>query len=181
MKTPTISVIIPVYNSERYLRDSLNSLLQQTFKDWEAICVNDGSTDLSGQILQEYAAKDKRFMIISEPNSGQSVARNTALAAAKDKYIAFLDADDRISGNFLEKLYDAAEATNADMAIASIQLEKISKKDGKLKHKYRLHFKEQKVYTSSDGLYEALKLPRNCFVWNKALPQNSIQYAFFAA
>ncbi len=167
MKTPIISVIIPVYNSERYLRDSLNSLLQQTFEDWEAICVNDGSTDSSGQILQEYAAKDNRFMIISEPNSGQSVARNTALAAAKGKYIAFVDADDRISDDFLEKLYNAVEATNADLAIASIQIEKISKKDGTLKRKYRLHFKEQKIYTSSAELYTVLKLPRNCFVWNK--------------
>ena len=137
------------------MRASLDSLLKQTFEDWEAICVNDGSTDSSEQILQEYAAKDNRFMIISESNSGQSVARNTALAAAKGKYIAFLDADDHISDNFLKILYDAAEATNADMAIASIQLEKISKKDGKLKHKYRLFFNEQKIYTSSAELYTA--------------------------
>lgn len=167
MKIPIISVIIPVYNSERYLRDSLNSLLSQTFEDWEAICVNDGSTDSSGLILQEYAAKDKRFIIISEPNSGQSVARNKALELAKGKYIAFLDADDLLKENFLEALYNAAEATNADMAIASIQIEKISKKDGNLKRKYRLQFKEQKVYNSSAELYEALKLPRNCFIGYK--------------
>ena len=167
MKIPAISVIIPVYNVERYLSKSLNSLLAQTFEDWEAICVNDGSTDSSERILQEYAAKDNRFTIISEANSGQSVARNTALEAAKGKYIAFLDADDHISDDFLEKLYNAAEATDADMAIASIQLEKISKKDGKLKRKYRLLFKEQKIYNSSSELYNVLKLPRNCFIWNK--------------
>lgn len=78
--------------------------------------------------MQEYAAKDKRFIIISEPNSGQSVARNKALELAKGKYIAFLDADDLLKENFLEALYNAAEATNADMAIASIQIEKINKK-----------------------------------------------------
>lgn len=178
MKSPAVSVIIPVYNTERYLHVSLDSLLKQTFEDWEAICVNDGSTDSSEQILQEYAAKDNRFMIISEPNSGQSVARNTALAAAKGKYIAFLDADDRISDNFLKILYDAAEATNADIAIASIQLEKISKKDGKLKHKYRLFFNEQKIYTSSAELYTALKLPRNCFIWNKLYRKTAYKMHF---
>ena len=128
MKIPEISVIIPVYNAERYLRDSLNSLLQQTFEDWEAICVNDGSADSSAQILQEYAAKDNRFIIISEPNSGQSVARNKALELAKGKYVAFLDADDLLKENFLESLYNAAEATGADLAIASIQSEKVHKK-----------------------------------------------------
>lgn len=124
MKNPAISVIIPVYNVERYLRNSLNSLFSQTFKDWEAICVNDGSTDMSEQILREFAAKDKRFTIISQSNSGQSVARNKALAVAKGKYIAFLDSDDIISNDFFEKLYNAAEQTGADMAIASIKREK---------------------------------------------------------
>lgn len=167
MKIPEISVIIPVYNAERYLRDSLNSLLQQTFEDWEAICVNDGSADSSAQILQEYAAKDNRFTVISEPNSGQSVARNKALELAKGKYVAFLDADDLLKENFLESLYNAAEATGADLAIASIQSEKVHKKTGKIVRKYRLRFEKQQIYTSAAELYNVLKLPRNCFIWNK--------------
>lgn len=178
MKNPAISVIIPVYNVEHYLRNSLNSLCSQTFKDWEAICVNDGSTDMSEQILREFAAKDKRFTIISQSNSGQSVARNKALAVAKGKYIAFLDSDDIISNDFFEKLYNAAEQTGADMAIASIKREKTRKHDGKLKRRWLLLFKEQKIYTSTAKIYTALKLPRNCFIWNKLYRKDAYDMHF---
>ena len=93
---PKISVIIPVYNVEKYLRECLDSLLNQTFKDIEIICVNDGSTDGSLNILNEYASKDSRFIIINQNNQGLSAARNNGLNVAKGDYVAFLDSDDYI-------------------------------------------------------------------------------------
>jgi glycosyltransferase involved in cell wall biosynthesis len=98
------SIIIPVYNVELYLKDSLDSVLNQSFADWEAICVNDGSTDGSASILEEYADKDSRFKIISQSNGGLSAARNTGINAAKGDYILFLDSDDWMELNALEVL-----------------------------------------------------------------------------
>lgn len=98
------SIIIPVYNVEKYLRDCLDSVVGQTFADWEAICVDDGSTDGSAVILEEYAEKDSRFEIISQSNGGLSAARNTGMKAAMGDYIVFLDSDDWIEDNALEIL-----------------------------------------------------------------------------
>lgn len=178
MMTPEISVVVPVYNVEPYLRSALDSLLAQTFGNWEAICINDGSTDSSWQILQEYANKDKRFKIFSQPNEGVSVARNKALELSQGKYIAFLDSDDHISEKFLEKLYDAAEQTGADLAIASIKQEKIRKKDGKFVIKNRLLLTARKIYTSMAELYILLKLPRTCFITNKLYRKSAYDMHF---
>lgn len=98
------SVIIPVYNVESYLRECLDSVLCQTFQDWEAICVNDGSSDNSLAILDEYAAKDSRFKVVSQTNGGLSAARNTGMDNASGEYIVFLDSDDWIEYNTLEIL-----------------------------------------------------------------------------
>lgn len=101
---PTFSFIIPVYNVEPYLRDCLDSVLAQTCSDWEAICINDGSTDDSLSILQAYAARDKRICIINQPNGGLSAARNNGISNAKGEYIFFLDSDDWILPDALERL-----------------------------------------------------------------------------
>lgn len=90
----TFSIIVPVYNVAPYLRECLDSLLAQTFTDWECLCVNDGSTDNSGAILDEYAAKDRRFKVFHKPNGGVSSARNLALDHAQGDWFAFLDSDD---------------------------------------------------------------------------------------
>ena len=89
-KNIEISVIVPVYNSVRYMRQCLDSIVNQTFKDIEIICVNDGSTDSSLEILEEYASKDDRFVVINQENGGAGKARNTGLAAARGKYLSFL-------------------------------------------------------------------------------------------
>ena len=83
---PIVSIIIPVYNVERFLRRCLDSVLRQTFQNWHAICVNDGSTDNSLEILQEYAMRDARFEIINKKNSGSSEARNTGMKYARGEY-----------------------------------------------------------------------------------------------
>ena len=94
------SIIIPVYNVASYLRECLDSVLAQTFTDWEAICIDDGSTDGSGAILDEYAVRDARFRVIHQKNAGVSVARNAALDVAKGEWICFVDADDWISATW---------------------------------------------------------------------------------
>ena len=100
-----ISFVIPIYNASPTLHRCLDSLLSQTESDWEAICVNNGSTDVSLSILNEYAAKDKRFKIITQENQGSGVARNCGIDVAQGKYLAFLDADDWLAldmiSNFL--------------------------------------------------------------------------------
>lgn len=103
-----LSVIIPVYNCERYLKECLDSIRAQTFKDFEAICVDDGSTDSTAAILEEFAALDPRFKVIHQPNGGQGKARNTGLDNAKGDYIAFVDADDWVEPNYFELLLSFA-------------------------------------------------------------------------
>lgn len=101
---PKFTLIIPVYNVEAFLRQCLDSVLNQTFSDWEAVCVNDGSTDGSAAILEDYAAKDNRFQVVTQSNGGLSAARNTGLEAAKGEYILFLDSDDWLVENALKVL-----------------------------------------------------------------------------
>lgn len=105
--TPVIAVIVPVYNTEKYLRQCLDSLLNQTYKDFEVICVNDGSTDSSGSILEEYSNKDKRIKVIHKNNGGLSSARNTGLDEVKSPFVMFLDSDDTIEPTTLSKVYSA--------------------------------------------------------------------------
>ena len=110
-----VSIIVPVYNGEKYLNQCLDSISNQTLKNIEIICVNDGSTDKTGTILSHYSSKDKRFKIINTKNKGQGSARNTALNEAKGKYVAFVDADDWIDLNSMKLLYEFAETHDLDM------------------------------------------------------------------
>ena len=110
-----VSVIIPVYNVEKYLEKCLGSLINQSLTDIEFICINDGSTDNSLEILNRYAAKDKRFTVISQENRGQGVARNKGLEVAKGEYIGFVDPDDRVEENMFESLYVKAKDFNLDL------------------------------------------------------------------
>lgn len=108
---PKISIIVPVYNVEKYLHECVNSILEQTFTDFELILVNDGSQDNSGAICDEYAAKDNRITIIHQENQGQAAARNNAIAIAKGEWIHFVDSDDSIHPQMLEILYSAVDET----------------------------------------------------------------------
>lgn len=109
-----ISIIIPIYNVEKYLRECLDSLINQTFKDIEIICINDGSTDSSLSILEDYAQKDNRIILINQENQGQGVARNNGIDISKGEYIAFVDPDDFIELDAFQILYDYTK-TNADV------------------------------------------------------------------
>ena len=110
--SPEISIIVPVYNVEQYLRRCLDSIRAQTFTDWECILIDDGSPDASGAVCDEYAAKDCRFRVIHQENRGVSAARNAGLDAARGEWIAFVDSDDWIEPSFLaEQVSDSADGT----------------------------------------------------------------------
>lgn len=115
MQNPLVSVIIPVYNVEKYLRQCLDSVINQTLKDIEIICVDDGSTDTSLEILKEYKEKDDRITILTQQNQYAGVARNHGLSIAKGKYLSFLDSDDFFDLNMLKEMYNKAEIDKSDI------------------------------------------------------------------
>ena len=114
MKTK-ISVIIPVFNGAKYLPRCLGSLLNQTFQDWVAICIDDGSTDNTAIVLDKYATQDKRFIVIHKKNAGVSAARNDGIKLAESEYIHFMDADDILDTDYYEKIMKAANQIKADI------------------------------------------------------------------
>lgn len=113
-----VSVIIPVYKAEKYLRRCLDSLIAQTFTDWAAICVDDGSPDRSPAILDEYAARDKRIRVIHKSNAGVSAARNDGINNADGEFIHFMDADDWIDPEYYAAMVTVAHDTAADMVVS---------------------------------------------------------------
>ena len=117
-EAPALSLLVPVYNVERYLRECLQSVQAQTFKDIEVICINDGSTDGSRPIIEEFLC-DPRFRVIDKPNSGYGASMNCGLDAARGTYLAILESDDFVEPDALELLFAAAERTGADVAKAN--------------------------------------------------------------
>ena len=100
MTQPLVSIVIPVFNVERHLRQCLDSVLRQTLKEWECICIDDGSPDGSGAILDEYGNKDARFKIIHQRNRGVSAARNLGIKLASAPYLTFIDSDDWVEDDW---------------------------------------------------------------------------------
>lgn len=117
-----VSVIVPVYNVEKYLRDCLDSVVNQTLEDIEIICVNDGSTDNSLAILEDYAEKDSRIRIINQENKGLGGARNTGLYNANGEYISFIDSDDWIEPNTFEESYNMSKDLDLDMLMFQMKV-----------------------------------------------------------
>ena len=117
-----VSVLVPVYNVEKYLGQCLDSIINQTFTDIEIICVNDGSTDKSGDILNSYAEKDSRIIVVDKKNGGLPSARNAGIDAANGRYLSFVDADDYIQPSMIEKLYNTAVKTKAEIVICGANI-----------------------------------------------------------
>ena len=117
---PNISIIIPIYNVELYLQRCVDSLLKQTYRDFELILVDDGSPDRCGVICDEYAAADPRISVIHKQNGGLSDARNAGLAIARGEYIAFVDSDDWVAPDYLERLFTALTETSADICACAV-------------------------------------------------------------
>ena len=117
MSNPCVSVLIAVYNTQSYLPQCLDSVVSQTFSDFEIICIDDGSTDNSYEILQQYAGRDMRFSVYRQTNHGVGYTKNLALSLAKGKYVLFLDSDDYIEKNTLETIVSYAESTDAQIVV----------------------------------------------------------------
>ena len=117
-KNPVVSIIIPVYNSEKYLKECLDGVISQTFKDYEVIVVDDGSTDSSIDIEETYSS-DNRFMIVKQQNAGQGMARNRALDVARGKYISFLDSDDFMNPDFLKRTVKEMDKGDFDIVVTN--------------------------------------------------------------
>lgn len=120
LKVPLISIVIPMYGVETYLKECLDSVMRQTYKNLEIILVDDGSPDRCGEIAEMYASKDERFIVIHKINGGLSDTRNVGIAAATGDYIFFLDSDDIIEENAIESLYYICHDGNADIAISGL-------------------------------------------------------------
>ena len=149
LKTETISIIVPIYNAENYLKSCLDSVLSQTFKDFEVLLVNDGSTDSSATLCQAYAERDSRFRYFEKENGGLSDARNYGLDRAQGAYITFLDADDFLFENYLEKLYQASRLSDSDILIGGY-----CRFDGSDFYFYNDHFKSDSLnsFTSAQAI-----------------------------
>ena len=156
-----VSVIVPVYNVEKYLERCLDSLVSQTLEDIEIICINDGSTDKSLEILYKYAEKDERIIVINQKNQGMSYSRNKGIEVATGKYIGFVDSDDYIDKDYYEKLYSVATSYDADIACTNIIRENERKK------KVLLNYDNERVYEDTKEKLEVSCVPEYCFVWNK--------------
>lgn len=155
---PAVSVIIPVYNAEPFLPACLDSVLAQSLHAIEVICVDDGSTDRSLEILQEYARKDARIRAFTQPNARQGAARNRALAHASGEYIAFLDSDDAFAPGALKKLYETARADKLDMLMFSCV---------RVAPNGREHYWSYHDFSK----FLPLNFPRRCFSWRDCSPE----------
>ena len=120
MASPKITIIVPVYNSAKYLHQCINSILSQTFADFELILVDDGSLDTSLAICDEFGKKDKRVIVLHKSNGGVSSARNFGLDVARGEYIGFVDSDDWIEPNMYEMLYSKASCDDADIVSCAL-------------------------------------------------------------
>lgn len=126
----TISLIIPVYNGERYISNCLCSLLKQTYTDWKAILINDGSTDNSLSVLQLFARRDSRFIVFSQNNQGVAAARNKGIIEAQGEYVTFLDVDDTLTPDCLEKMVNQFEE-DVDIVVTAFYVVRKNKKKKK--------------------------------------------------
>ena len=119
MRHELISIIIPIYNVENYLRQCLDSIVAQTYQNFECLLINDGSPDNSSDICREYVAKDTRFRYFEKENGGVSSARNLGIERSEGAYITFIDSDDWVDSDYLEVLYSAILEEQADIAVST--------------------------------------------------------------
>lgn len=155
-----ISIIIPIYNISGYLRDCLDSCMRQTYKNLDIICVDDGSTDGSGVIADEYAAQDKRFKVIHKANGGLPSARKTGIEVSSGEYIFHLDGDDNIPDNAIELLANIAIKENADIVIGDYAMYNPDKTYCDSRIADTLHGDEYLRFILSQGLFN---------IWSKLI------------
>jgi glycosyltransferase involved in cell wall biosynthesis len=147
----SISIIVPVFNSEKYLEDCIKSILSQTFRDFELILINDGSADKSGELCEYFQSQDSRVKVIHQKNQGVSAARNAGLSISNGKYIGFVDSDDTIEFDMYESLYKCALEYEAD--ISACRFRRINENE----RNQSSNSGEIKVYNKDEGLSAFLK------------------------
>lgn len=161
-----VSIILPVYNVEKYLKECLDSIISQTYKNIEILIINDGSTDRSLEIINEYKEKDERIRVFSQTNSGLSAARNVGLKNASGEFIFFVDSDDKLSTYTIEHLFNNIVKHQADVAICSFQYFS----DCSIK-KFEIDEKWPLVYEKASGKYSIINSVVEkefcCVAWNK--------------
>lgn len=163
-----ISVVMPIYNAADYLRPAIDSVLNQTFGDFELICVDDGSTDGTLAILKEYQQENEKIRIVTENNAGPSVARNKGLVRARGKYVIFLDADDFYEQTLLETLYSQSEEHGLDISICKFDIynNRKSKFEDNIRSDHGEIFEESTVVSKNDYPDVILSCTTG-YVWNK--------------
>ena len=157
---PLITVIVPVYNVENYIVKCIESIIGQTYKNLEVFLVDDGSTDGSGRICDEYAAKDDRIHVIHKENGGQSSARNLALSKAKGDLFGFVDSDDWIEPDMYEKLMAGFELPDVDIVMCGYYIEEYSEKK-------ILRKNPEKIYSNREALEALVRIKICSNLWNK--------------
>lgn len=172
MEKPSISIIVPVYNMEKYLRECLNSIKGQTFTDWECIIIDDGSTDNSPCICDEFASADSRFKVFHKNNEGLSSARNAGLRHAQGELIGFIDSDDWIEPEMYQVLYDLINENSADIA----QVGYIAEYRGR--HSIKHLINKNETIGGNEAMREIGfdRLPN--YVWNKLQKKSIISCDF---
>lgn len=170
---PKISLIIPLYNAEKYLWPCLSSVAEQTFKDFEVLCINDGSTDRTAEIVKSYAEKDNRFRLITQENAGCSMARNRGLKEARAPYIALLDQDDMLHPQAFEVLYYLIQKGNYDVASF---INKTVPDNFVLQNPpmYKLEDIKYKAYQNPFNFYFKNKRGGSVLVWNRLYKKDAI-------
>ena len=171
MKKVDISIIVPVYNAEKYISKCLSSLINQTKKEIEIIIINDGSIDNSEKIIKEY--KDKRIKYIKNTNQGIGTTRNQGIKEATGKYLMFIDSDDYIENNACELLYNKAEKDNLDMVVCDFYREK---EDGEKKEDKIIDFKNTTIKETPELLYKVNMSPWNKLYKTKMIKDNEIYF-----
>ncbi|MBD5402101.1 glycosyltransferase [bacterium] len=156
-----LSIIVPVYNSEQFLEKCIKSLTSQSIQNIEILLINDGSTDNSLEICNNFAKQDKRIKVFNQKNSGQSKARNVGLSNATGRYITFTDSDDWVDSNYYENLINACYKYNADISCGSIIRER------KNSQKFRINYTNESEYTDAQEKINIAQVPNMCYVWNK--------------
>ncbi len=163
-----VSVVMPIYNAYNYLRPAIDSVLNQTLSDIELICIDDGSTDSSFEIIKEYKQIDPRVVIITENNAGPAIARNKGLLRARGKYVIFLDADDFFDYGVIEKLYNLAEEKSLDIAVCRFDIynNRKSKFEDNIKSDHGEIFDQNEIVSKNDFPDIILSCTTG-YVWNK--------------
>lgn len=164
-----VSIVVPIYNTEKYLRRCLMSIINQKASDIEIILVNDGSTDSSIDIINEFAELDNRIIVINKTNSGLSSARNSGIDVAKGEYILHIDSDDWIEPNYIHDIYEYAISLQLDMVVTDAYWDW---DDGHIEYKKDINIKEYRILNNMEYLDYFFKGKARPVVWNKLFKTN---------